>query len=261
MGTTPPSSPFATLATDLGSAVLLPLDARHPASAPVHLLVFPDRAAFSSPSPLPEALIVLLGAAMGLAILLTGKFHEGGRSVLPACFLLYLAPVGALWVALMSSGKKMDEEAVRFGQMEIVRALALLRDSGERLEVPVLAEATGFGVTRLQAGEVAASTLEHRGLLSRLAGLPEPRPSLPATGEVEFGSGTVPYGSMIEKDGSVLVLTGAGKEGRALRVTRLIQAGAGGAASLLGLMVMINAFPLRPGRGGRRRERTGARAL
>jgi len=249
-----------TIATSLGSAVLLPLDPDYPSSTPIHLLVTPANAGLSAPSALAGSLILLAGSGLGLAILLAGVGQrETGGDTRPGSLLaLYLLPLGSLWIALALSFHDSGREARGFGQVEMVRALGLLRDAESEPTVGEMGGATGFDVSRFSEGRALESTLDDQLLIQELAELPPPPPSLPATGMLNDGPEALTYASMLEDSGTVLVLTGHGYE-RPLRFLRLLQAGLGGVASILGLVFVLSVARLHRGREEMRRGKSGAR--
>jgi len=161
---------------------------------------------------------------------------ESSRATLLS-LLAYGAPIGALWLGLLGQGERADMNSGDFSRTEMVRVMAMLKEGGEVLGLEAIARATGFGVTRIRDGRLE-STLEEGPLLSEVRGLPLPSSILPTTGVVGTSQLSFAFATVWEGPGQILILIPPSNE-EPLRRIRLLLAGLGGAASLLGMAFLF----------------------
>jgi hypothetical protein len=123
----------------------------------------------------------------------------------------------------------------------MVRALALLNDGEDGLDLAAAVEGTGYHVTRSTDGEISLTTLPPGDLLDRVQALPAPPPTFPTTGIVgaeEYQA----FASLRMDSGEVLILTSPVRR-EALRTLSLYLAGLGGIAGLLSMGFAIPKAP------------------
>ncbi len=229
-----------TLPTASGVGVLVPLGDALPSAAPIQLLIAPSLPALYLPPFWRGPGALLLGVGLGvfalLMLLRERETKEPSRTNLLS-LVAYVAPVGTLWLGLLGQGEKVDLNSGDFSRGEMVRIMAMLREGGEELGYEVIAQATGFGVTRI-LNEDVESTLDEGPLLSEVRELPLPPSSLPTTGVVSEELASFAFATVREAPGQRLILTRPSNE-EPLRRVRLLLAGLGGAASLLGMMFLF----------------------
>ncbi len=237
------------LSTPLGTAVLLPLDPRAPADAPVQILVAAPPELLPPSDPWREARLLLLGLASGGILLSWLRSSWGPRGNRGASFLHLLPlalPLGALWLFLLGGGAAATARIEEAQKREMIRVLALLMDRGEGRDLLQVAEASEYQLTRKGVEGAPLSTLPPGPLLESLLALPAPPPAFPTLGTVLQGGEPILFASLREEDGQILTLS-APDEGRSVRGLRVVLAGLGAAASLLALVFLLRAPPL--GRG------------
>ena len=238
-------SESTNLNTPGGPAVLLPVDDDPSSSTPIHLLVAPSLPNPSTPLLWEGSGILCWGAVIGLLALFFYWRKPDLGVGFPHRLLLLLvfgAPLASLWIGLYGQGRGVASERFHFHRGEMVRTLAVLKDGGDRLDHETIAQATDFEVTRIK-DESVESTLEKGPHLQSIRQLAGPYTPLPMTGIVGEEPSTSTFAAAWEPTGKLLILTHASNE-RPLRRIRLLLAGLGGAASLLG-MVFLSRVPSR----------------
>ena len=229
-----------TLPTASGVGVLVPLGDALPAAAPLQLLIAPSLPALYTPPFWRGPGALLLGAGLGifvLLLLLREREPNGPSRINLLSLVAYVTPMGTLWLGLLGQGEKVDLNRGDFSRGEMVRVMAMLREGGEKLGHEAIAQATGFGVTRIVNEEVE-STLDEGPPLIEVRGLPLPPSSLPTTGVVSDELASFAFATVREGPEQRLILTRPSNE-EPLRRVRLLLAGLGGAASLLGMMFLF----------------------
>jgi len=229
-----------TLPTASGVGVLVPLGDALPSAAPIQLLIAPSLPALYLPPFWRGPGVLLLGVGLGafaLLLLLREREPKGPYRTNLLSLVAYVAPMGTLWLGLLGQGERVDLNSGDFSRGEMVRVMAMLREGGEKLGHEAIAQATGFGVTRILNEEVE-STLDEGPLLSEIRGLPFPPSSLPTTGVVSEEVASFAFATVREAPEQRLILTRPSTE-EPLRRVRLLLAGLGGAASLLGMMFLF----------------------
>ena len=232
-------TPFFTQA---GAGVLLPLSETASSTPPLHLLVTPS---LPSAPDLPwgtSRIVFFAGAALGLLTLMR---RNGGKEGWARTSLLvaYGAPMSVMWIGLVTGCFWIELRDTGFRQGEMVRLLAVLQEGEENLPPETLAQAIDFEVTRL-SGDTVVSTIKEESLLRRTVGLPFPTSGLPSTGVEETDPVPIAFASALGTRADRIILTGPKNRGD-LQRRRLVLAGLGGVASLLGLVFLF---------GGRTKE-------
>jgi hypothetical protein len=243
----PPGQRYVPFPSSREKAVLLPLGPTPTGQSAVHLLVAPSAEGAPTPHLLGAARLLLSGLALGLMILAGGLFRRTGGGAPPKELLLAGTglPLLGLWLAFWVLQGEIRTGQQDATQGELVRALALLKDGGEGLDVHEVDRATGYGATRTDPDGSTMSTLAEGPLLAAVETLPLPPTTSPVTGFLgEEGSGRA-YGSMIEDSGGVLVLTAPEEDGEPAGAWLLLAA-LGGLVSLLALGFLFSASPEAP---------------
>jgi len=197
-----------------GEGVLVPVTGAQGAPVTVAVLVAPSGTAELQWG--SRALIATQAATL-IVVLLVGWLVLGrgpceatsawppARGGLITSVILALILLGWVWTLLARMESTTREDVQELTSRELVRALAVARADPARFSVTFTNEAWGFDATRVQDGQVEASSIETAadGLLL----LPTPPPSFPISGEVSLGQEDHLYAGARLPDGSVLFVT------------------------------------------------------